>query len=250
MYVPVVTDEELLAAACPVIGKLGLSFYFVPETVAVGEANGLDRSKFYFLGRGGVLGDVDAAVVSAAWGYFNPATVQRVWDAARQVMAPRAGAALFHECAADLGRRRLGDVEGLDEFNASAEAVIAAGAAHADSMPLFAGIAAEPRVADAAGLAMQTIVVLREFRGSAHLLALRAVGLPSKVAHFVARPGDGRMFGWSDDDTPQVDDSHRALHAEAEALTDRIVCPAFAVLDQQQREQFVSTLGHIAAALA
>lgn len=250
MYVPGMTDEELLAAACPVIGKVGSHFYFVPETVAVGEAHGLDRSKFYFLGRGGVLGDVDAAVVSSAWGYFNPATVKRVWDAAREVMAPRAAASLYFECAADLGRRMLQAVDGLDEFNAAADAVIAAGAAHADSMPLFAGIAAEPRVDDAAGRAMQAIVVLREFRGSAHLLALRAVGLPSKVAHFVARPGDGRMFGWSDADTPEVDDTHRALHAEAEAITDRVVRPAFAVLDQGQRAAFVSTLQHIAAALA
>ncbi len=250
MYVPTMTDEELLAAACPVIGSLGSAFYFVPETIAVGEAHGLDRSKFYFLGRGGVLGDVDAAVVSAAWGYFNPAVVKRVWDSAREVMAPRAAAALYAECAAELGRRRLQSVEGLGAFNAAAEAVIAAGAAQADSMPLFAGIAAEPRVDDAAGLAMQAIVVLREFRGSAHLLALRAVGLPSKTAHFVARPGDGRLFGWGPDDAPEIDDIHRALHAEAEALTDRIVRPAFSVLDQSQREEFVSTLGHIAAALA
>ncbi|MEY4175674.1 MAG: hypothetical protein RI900_2839 [Actinomycetota bacterium] len=250
MYVPGMTDEELLAAACPMIGTLGSLFYFAPETVAVGEAHGLDRSKFYFLGRGGVLGDVDASVVSAAWGYFNPAVVKRVWDGAREVMSPRAGAALYFECAADLGRRRLQGVEGLDAFNAAAAAVIAAGAAHADSMPLFAGIAAEPRVADAEGLAMQAIVVLREFRGSAHLLALRAVGLPSKLAHFVARPGDGRMFGWAEGDTPEIDDAHRALRAEAEALTDRIVRPAFAVLDQAQRAAFVGTLQHIAAALA
>lgn len=244
------TDDELLAAACPVIGVLGSYFYFAPETVAVGQQHGLDRSQFYFLGRGGVLGDVDAAVVSAAWGYFNPAVVKRVWDSARAVMAPRAAAALYHQCAADMGRRRLHGVEGLDAFNAAAEAVIAAGAAQADSMPLFAAIAAEPRVADAAGLAMQAIVVLREFRGSAHLLALRAVGLPSKEAHFVARPGDGRMFGWAESDTPEVLEHHRALHAEAESLTDRVVRPAFAVLDQSQRAAFVSTLGHVAEALA
>jgi len=250
MYVPVMTDDELLATACPVIGSLGSAFYFAAETVAVGEAHGLDRSKFYFLGRGGVLGDVDAAVVSAAWGYFNPAVVKRVWDSAREVMAPRAGASLYFECAADLGRRTLQGVDGLDGFNAAAESIIAAGAAHADSMPLFAGIAAEPRVTDAEGLAMQAIVVLREFRGSAHLLALRAVGLPSKTAHFVARPGDGRMFGWAPDETPEIDDTHRALHAEAEALTDRIVRPAFAVLDQGQRAAFVGTLQRIAAALA
>ena len=67
---------------------------------------------------------------------------------------------------------------GLEAFNASCEKILAA--TDGDSLPLFAAINAEPRVDDAPGRAMQLIAVLREFRGSAHLLAVRGLrGGPS-----------------------------------------------------------------------
>lgn len=241
------TDAELIAAACPIIGDAGSSFYFTPETIERGQAFGLDRGPFYFIGRGGVLGDVDHAVVSSAFGYFNPAVVERVWNAARQQIAPRTAGALYHECCADHGRRTLAGVAGLDEFNAAASKVLAA--ADADSLALFAGINAEPRVSDAPGLALQLIAVLREFRGSAHLVALRAVGLNSKIAHLVKRPEMARGFGWSDADMPTVTPEITSALAEAEVFTDRIVLPAFAVLDTAERHHFVSTLRAVKAAL-
>ena len=243
------TDDELLAAACPIIGSAGSSFYFAPETIARGEAEGLDRGAFYFLGRGGVLGDVDAAVVSAAFGFFNPAVVARVWNGARSKMAPRAAGALHLVCCAEHGRRRLSSVPGLEAFNASCEKILAA--TDGDSLPLFAAINAEPRVDDAPGRAMQLIAVLREFRGSAHLLAVRAAGVRSRDAHLVHRPDMARAFGWAEGDTPELeaDELHTRLEA-AEKLTDDLVRAAFAVLDQQERTAFVATLQAIAAALA
>ena len=35
--------QELLDEACPIVNKVGWAFYFVPETVARGEALGLDQ---------------------------------------------------------------------------------------------------------------------------------------------------------------------------------------------------------------
>ena len=241
------TDDELLAAACPIIGDVGAAFYFTPETIERGQAFGLERGPFYFIGRGGVLGDVDAAVVCSAFGYFNRAVVERVWNGARQQISPRTAGSLYHECCADHGRRKLSGVAGLDEFNAAAQKVLAA--ADGDSLALFAGINAEPRVSDAPGLAMQLIAVLREYRGSAHLVALRAVGLNSKIAHLVKRPEMARGFGWTDADMPEVTPSITAALAEAEVLTDRIVRPAFAVLDLAERHHLVSTLRAIEGAL-
>ena len=81
--VAAMTVDELIAQASPIIGAMGSAFYFVPETVAVGKANGLDGFRFYFLGRGGVLGDVEPAVVASAFGYFAPAVVARMWSSAR-----------------------------------------------------------------------------------------------------------------------------------------------------------------------
>jgi len=60
------TPDELVAAACPKIRDLGFAYYFVPETLAKGDALGLDLFHFYVLGRGGVLGDVESGVVASA----------------------------------------------------------------------------------------------------------------------------------------------------------------------------------------
>ena len=56
------TPTELVQAACPKIGSLGGAFYFDKETLAKGKELGLDGFRFYFLGRGGVLGDVEPRV--------------------------------------------------------------------------------------------------------------------------------------------------------------------------------------------
>ena len=45
--------------ATDVIGPIGAAFYFHPDTVARGKEAGLDGFRFYILGRGGVLGDVE-----------------------------------------------------------------------------------------------------------------------------------------------------------------------------------------------
>jgi hypothetical protein len=249
MYLAAMTQDAALQTfldtACPIIQRQGSSFYFTPATLAKGEAVGLDRGQLYFLGRGGVLGDAEPAVVTAAFGYFNPSIVAAVWSAARAKLAPRAAGALFMECCADHGRARLADVAGLARFAASAEKVIAA--AEVDGLSLFAGIAAEPLAEDLPGRAMQLVAVLREFRGSAHLIAVRAVGVSAKVAHFVSRPNDGRMFGHPDAVEPT--DAQRAAMAQAEAITDVIVAPAYAVLDDAERAEFVATLQEIDAAL-
>lgn len=241
------TSEELLAAACPKIRDMGFAYYFVPETVAKGEALGLDVFHFYFLGRGGVLGDVESGVVASAFGYFNPALVAQMWDSATQVMPPRDAARAYFECCADLGRARLSEVTGLDAFCAAADAVN--DAADPVALPLYAGFKAEPLVNDLPGRAMQLIAVLREFRGSAHLLAVRASGIDAKTAHFVKRPGDIGMFGWSESDAPEIGPRQTEAMDRAESLTDELVLPAYAVLDEKAGQALLSGLDQIEAIL-
>jgi hypothetical protein len=96
---------------------------------------------------------------------------------------------------------------------------------------------------------MQLTALLRELRGSAHLLAVRASGLDAKTANFVKRPGDAAMFGWDADDAPVIDDEARARHAAAEALTDDLVRPAYAVLDDAGAQALLTGLAGIEAAL-
>jgi hypothetical protein len=242
------TLDELIATASPLLRDNGWAFYFTPETRAKGAELGLDGFQFYFLGRGGVLGDVEPAVVSAAFGYFKPSLVAHVWTAAAAICPPREAGRAFMACCADHGRAKLGDVEGLAAFVAAADKVNAA--ADPDGLALYAATAAEPLADDLPARAMQLVTVLREHRGSAHLVALRAVGLDSKTAHHAKRPNDAKQFGWSPEEAPVVDDAVQAKMAEAEALTDRIVAPAYAVLDEAERDAFVSGLQRLVAALA
>jgi len=234
------TPEELVAAASRKIGNLGRSFYFTPETAAQGEKLGLDVFEFYFLGRGGVLGDVDARVVTSAFGYFKPQLVESMWNAGRAKIPPREAAAAYLECCREWGRARLSQLSGLEEFCGAAEAV--SSAANPAGLPVFAGISGAPLPPDPPGRAMQLTALLRELRGGAHLVAVLACGVPPVVAHYIRRPDFFGIFGWSDSDVPVVTaEDHAALDA-ADDLTDRLVLPAFAVLDEAGADALMSGL--------
>jgi len=82
-----ITPEEISRAIAEPTGPVGAAFYFHPDTMARGKELGLDGFRFYALGRGGVLGDVEAGVVHSAFGYFNPSMVARLWDSAMALFA-------------------------------------------------------------------------------------------------------------------------------------------------------------------
>jgi len=229
------------------IGDLGAAFYFVPETLERGKQLGLDGFRYYVLGRGGVLGDVEPAVVSSAFGYFNPKVITEIWTSAAAILPPREAGRAYMACAAEHGRRHLGAVDGLDRLCAALEAVDEA--ADNAGLALYAGVSAEPRAEDLPGRTMQLLAVLREWRGSAHLLAVRAVGLEPRVAHFMRRPEFYAVFGWSEDDPPPVTDADRAALDEVDRLTDRILRPAWSVLDPTTADVVVDRLGAVRAAL-
>lgn len=229
------------------IGDLGAAFYFVPETLDRGKELGLDGFRFYMLGRGGVLGDVEPAVVASAFGYFNPAVIDEIWTSAAAILPPREAGRAYMACAAEHGRRHLGSVDGLDQLCAALEAVDHA--AEKAGLALYSGVSAEPRAEDLPGRTMQLLAVLREWRGSAHLLAVRAVGMEPRVAHFLRRPEFFSVFGWSEDDPPAVTDADRVALEAVDQLTDRIVEPAWSVLDPVRADVVVDRLGAVRAAL-
>ncbi len=113
--------QELVTDVSPLIADIGYRYYFAPETEAVAEELGLDLFSFYFLGRGGVLGDVEAPVVAAAFGSFNPDAISMMWNGARSKLAPREAARRHLGCCAEFGRRYLSGVDGLEAFCATAE---------------------------------------------------------------------------------------------------------------------------------
>jgi hypothetical protein len=238
--------RDVMLAIAKKTGDIGASFYFDPETVARGKELGLDGFRFYFLGRGGVLGDVDSAVIRSAFGYFHPKVIARMWDTARTRMEPHYAAQAFIECCHQFGRRKFAGLEGLDAYVDSAGTVIAA--VDGGAMALFAGVRAEPVPDDAPAAAIHQAMVLREMRGSAHLAAITAVGLSTDVAHAIKRPDDVELFGWGDD-PPVVTDEARRLHEQAEELTNTALVGAFATLSESQSEALVAGTDAMHAAL-
>ncbi|MDA8341192.1 MAG: hypothetical protein M0007_03065 [Actinomycetota bacterium] len=240
------TTDELIANACPRIRDLGWAFYFDADTLARGEELGLDAVTFYMLGRGGVLGDAEGAVVASAFGYFNPELVTALWDAGRAKLAPRQAGREYMACCQAFGRAKLTGLADLGPYCEAAATVVAA--AEVPALSLFAAIAAEPLADDLPARAMQLTTVLRELRGSAHLVAVVASGLPASVAHAIQRPNDWGMFGWPGE-APTPTDEQRAALAAAEALTDRLVRPAYGALDEAGAAALVAGLDVIGPAI-
>lgn len=243
-------EPTALMRATEAIYEIGAAYYFDPATVERGKQVGLDGFRFYFLGRGGVLGDVEAGVVQSAFGYFQPALLARMWDTARERFgaSPREAARLYLECAHEYGRRRFAGLDGMAEFAVAAGKVIAT--VEGASMPLFAGYRAEPVPDDPPAAAQHQAVVLRELRGSAHLLAIAAVGLPSAVAHAIKRPGDVQLFGYTAEIAPTVTDVDREAWQRAEELTDALLAPAYASLSDAEADALVAGTVAMEAALA
>ncbi|MEM7340186.1 MAG: hypothetical protein AAF467_16130 [Actinomycetota bacterium] len=242
------TPTELVQQACPKIGTLGAAFYFVPDTLAKGKEMDLDGFRFYFLGRGGVLGDVEPPVVEAAFGYFAPGLVEKIWTSAKAKASPRAAATAYTECAHALGRAKLADMPGLDAYVEAAGAINDAAKADVASLSLYAAHAADPLADDAPARAMQLTALLREFRGSAHLSAHRVLGLSHQVGHAIKRPDDVKTFGY--DPAPEVTDADRALHADIEAATDKMVLAAYSAVDVDGANALVAGLDAMETALA
>jgi hypothetical protein len=231
--------------ATDAIGKIGAAFYFHPDTLARGKEAGLDGFRFYILGRGGVLGDVEPAVVHGAFGYFHPALITKMWTTASERIAPREAARLYHRCAHELGRSALAGVDGLDGFVDAVTQII--DSVEGASLPLFTAVRAEPVPADAPAAALHQAMALRELRGSVHLLSLVAQGLDSATAHAIKRPDDVSVFGY--ETAPDVTDDDRATWQRAEAMTDDLLVPAYAALTDAQAAALVAGTAAIAAAL-
>jgi hypothetical protein len=217
-------------------GDIGAAFYFDPATLARGKELGLSGMRFYAIGRGGVLGDVEPAVVLSAFGYFAPELVAKWWNQAREVMSPRDAAREYIACNHALGRAKLAGVPGLEHYVDAATTVI--DAVDGGALALFAAVRAEPVPEDTPAAAIHQAMVLRELRGSAHLAAIAAVGLPTAVAHAIKRPNDVEMFGYPE--PPPVSDADREAHERAEAITDDILEPAYSLLTDDQAATLIA----------
>ena len=218
------TAESVSSLAAPV-GEIGGRWMLDREVLGPCKDFGYpNRYAYYFAGRAGVLGDVDADVVCAGLGFFEPTLVRKMWEAGIAVEGARASAARYGAACAQWGRSRLADFEGTarqaDLIRHVIDSIDPAG------LPLFAGWRAEPRPDDSAGLAYFLTHVLRELRCAVHIDAVVFTGIAPRDAMLVADgEATAQQFGWT---APFPEVSHLVgLRAETEEITDRIMTRFF-----------------------
>jgi hypothetical protein len=176
------------------VSTVGSHFMLDGNTYKRAAELGFAGLDFYVTGRGGVLGDVDADVVTAAFTFFEPQHVRTQWEAGRAVMSPADAAAAFAACCAtwaeehvpdDLDAARLGELAG--QVAATARPACA---------PVFAGWRALPVPASPKSAAVHHMNSLRELRLGLHAAAVVTEGLAPLQALSVKTPLMAPLFGW------------------------------------------------------
>jgi len=235
------TPEETAETVKGAVSALGGGFMWARATQAVGAELGVaDPWAFYTAGRCGVLGAVDADVVTAALVFFPRDLVRERWEAALAALPPSRAALAYAEAARTWGRKRLSSLDGVARMSELAERVVAA--VDPAGLPLFAGWRALPLPDDAPGRAVQLLNVLREHRGNAHALAVLASGLRPLEAVLAGPNGadNARLFSWPDPYPDPAPFAQRWQHAEAATTVQ--VAPAFRALDDAERAEFAGLL--------
>ena len=225
MATPTSYLDSIRALTAPV-GDLGGRWMLAPEVLEPSKTAGYRNGFLYYIvGRGGVLGDVEAAVVSSAFGFFAPSLMRKMWVEGVAVEGARAAAARYGAACAEFGRTRLAGFAGAARLCQLAERV--AIGVDDSGLALFAGWRAERLPDDVEARSLFLLHVLRELRGSAHLLAVVASGLPP--LHAVLATGgeeNAIRFGWS----PPFPIVTSADKAPAEELTDRVLAGLYAAV--------------------
>ena len=222
------------------VGKLGGAWMFDAKVNARGQELGLDTWPWYHCGRGGVLGQPDASVVVAAFGFFPPELQTKAWNAGVKVLpAPQIADEYAKACAAwgsarfGAGSDRLADLltKALDSASLMAVPLFAGWLRKLHEVPYDPG----SRLA----LALQAA---REHRGGNHLVAVTAAGIPPLQAVMSGRYGaiNAEFFGWPQP-WPEPEVAKEAMSA-VETVTDGLVAPAYEALTDDERTELAEGL--------
>ena len=238
------TPIEAARSSAKAIQELPATFMMDMQTYIDAAELGYEGIAFYYAGRGGVLGDVDAATVATAFFFFPHDSVKSGWESAaavesRQRSAERfAGAAhrwaVEHMADGELDYERLADLAGR---------VVAA--ADGTSAPVFEGWRRLEEPSGERELVLHRLNALRELRAARHAEAVQEVGLEPVEAFMVRTPHMAGIFGWPEPESGP-DDATRAAWERAEELTDERFGSDLSVLDPAELAEFCDL---VAAAL-
>lgn len=242
------TAEETVRAADGVLHDIGTVWMMHQDTRARGEEYGYSKHlAFYFAGRGGVLGDVDASVVTAAMGWWHPGIVRLMWGRGIAVAGARESARRYGQACVDWANDHLTGFPSADRLAELAGRVVTN--AEESGLPLFAGWRAEPLADGGPARMLQLVHVLREWRGAVHLVATTAAGLgPLEAILTNEGPQQARFFGWRDElpDCTHLKDRQE----QAQRTTDSLIASVYErALTPEERAEFVELVKQLGAAV-
>ena len=221
-------------ATATAVSSVAAHFMLDGGTYAKGAGLGFQGLDFYAAGRGGVLGDVDADVVAAAFAFFEPAYLRSQWELGRTVMSPSDAARAWATVAAEWAEEHVPDdldagalAPLLDEVVAAARPACAA---------VFSGWRALDVPASPKAHVVHQMNALRELRHGLHSAAVVSAGITPLEALSLTTPAMVPVFGWpAPADTSDV----RPRWDKAEVATNVAIAHAYAALDETRLDQLV-----------
>jgi hypothetical protein len=235
------TPAETACRVKMAVDHLGAAFGHEPSFVETGRRLGLGPRAFYFGARAGVLGVVDADVVTAACGFFAPGLVRPAWEAALAAASPDVLVSEDVRLCVNWARRHLGSLPGIERLAELSGRVV--DAADDRGRALFAAWRGLPDPPDdpaaRAGLAL---LRLREHRGGGHLIAVTAQML-TPLSAILAGPGPAKAAanGW-DPPYPQPTRQDAWRLAAAERDTDALAGKPYACLHAAERAELAGLI--------
>lgn len=240
------TPEEAAVASADAISGLTSRFMLDMATYQYGGSIGFPGMSFYTGGRGGVLGDVDAEAVTAAFVFFAPHQVQENWDTAGAAMPRRRAAEEFAKCSDTWAEEHIPDDIDVATLATLAEKV--ASAADASNAPVFAGWRQLTPPESPKAKAAFHMNSLRELRNALHGAAVLAQGIDPRLAVSHRQPYMSALFGWGDPVESSADLA--AAWNAAEDQTNAGMAKALSVLTSDELDTFVALANAANAATA
>ncbi len=233
------------AATAGAVSGVGARFMLDGNTYKNGAELGFQGLDFYAAGRGGVLGDVDADVVAAAFAFFEPGYVRTQWDQGRAVMPAAKAAEAWADCCAAWAEDHVPDDHDCAGLAPLLDAVVAA--ARPACAAVFSGWRALPVPTSPKAHVVHQMNGLRELRHGLHAGAVLAAGLTPHEALSLRTPQMAPIFGW-----PGLAETEglQPRWDAAEAATDVAMAHAYAALDDGALDDLAARMTALDAASA
>jgi len=241
------TPTEAARDCASAVHDMPAAFMLDAATYIAAAEAGYEGTSFYFAGRGGVLGDVDAHDVGEAFVFFHPETVRAAWESAADVETRSESARRFAEAGYRWASEHLSE-DALDYRRLAELAGKVIDTADGSDAPVFEGWRELPEPSGERELVLHRLNALRELRFARHGAAVREVGLEPSTAFMIKTPYMAAIFGWTEPEE-EPDEASRGKWERAEKLTDERFGADLAVLDAGELVEFCELATALKAAV-